>query len=84
MLMKSYSKEGIESLRERLKNASMPKIEGVFTVDDISESMLDGYHNGQERGTTTHIPQVDSAWTWRSGEVKYLDRLSERGKKFIS
>ena len=75
--------EGIESLRERLKNASMPKVEGVFTVDDISESMLDGYHNGQERGTTTHIPQVDSAWTWRNGEVNIWTGYQNEGKSLF-
>ena len=31
--------------------------------------MLDNYRNGQERGTTTYIPSVDSAWTWRNGEL---------------
>ena len=58
--------EGIESLQNRLKMAETPKVEGVFEVDDVVESMLDGFENGQERGTTTYIPQVDNAWTCRS------------------
>ena len=55
--------EGVESLVKRLKSASSPKLEGVFSVDDVRESMLDGFHNGQDRGTTTYIPQIDKAWT---------------------
>jgi len=53
--------EGVESLQKRIKSASTPKVDGIFTVDDITDSMLDGYRNGQERGTTTYIPEVDRA-----------------------
>jgi twinkle protein len=75
--------EGIESLRERLKTAQNPKIEGIFSLDDVRESMLDGYHNGQERGTTTYIKQVDPAWTWRSGEVNIWTGYQNEGKSMF-
>ena len=44
-------------------------MEGIFNVADVEKSMLDGYHNGLERGSTTHIEAIDKAWTWRNGEV---------------
>ena len=72
--------EGVESLQKRLKIASSPKIEGVFCVDDVAESMIDGFHNGQERGTTTYIPEVDKAWTWRNGEVNIWTGYQNEGK----
>ena len=75
--------EGTESLRNRLKNALTPKVEGVFEVDDVIESMLDGFENGQERGTTTYIPQVDNAWTWRSGEVNIWTGYQNEGKSLF-
>lgn len=75
--------EGVESLRERLKNAENPKVEGIFSVCDVQESMLDGYHNGQERGTTTYIPAVDSAWTWRNGEVNIWTGYQNEGKSMF-
>lgn len=75
--------EGTESLRNRLKNAETPKVEGVFEVDDVIESMLDGFENGQERGTTTYIPQVDNAWTWRSGEVNIWTGYQNEGKSLF-
>jgi twinkle protein len=76
-------KEGAESLLNRLKMAETPKVEGVFEVDDVFESMLDGFENGQERGTTTYIPQVDNAWTWRSGEVNIWTGYQNEGKSLF-
>lgn len=75
--------EGVESLRNRLKSASNPKIEGVFSIDDVSESMIDGFYNGQERGTTTYIPEVDRAWTWRNGEVNIWTGYQNEGKSLF-
>lgn len=75
--------EGAESLQKRLKIASTPKVEGIFNVDDVSASMLDGFHNGQERGTTTHIESVDNAWTWRNGEVNIWTGYQNEGKSLF-
>ena len=75
--------EGIESLQKRLKMAEAPKVEGVFEVDDVFESMLDGFENGQERGTTTYIPEVDKAWTWRMGEVNIWTGYQNEGKSLF-
>lgn len=75
--------EGTESLQKRLKIASTPKVEGIFNIDDVSASMLDGFHNGQERGTTTHINSVDNAWTWRNGEVNIWTGYQNEGKSLF-
>jgi len=75
--------EGTESLQKRLKIASTPKVEGIFNVDDVSASMLDGFHNGQERGTTTYIDSVDKAWTWRNGEVNIWTGYQNEGKSLF-
>ena len=75
--------EGTESLQKRLKIASTPKVEGIFNVDDVSASMLDGFHNGQERGSTTYIDSVDKAWTWRNGEVNIWTGYQNEGKSLF-
>ena len=75
--------EGAEKLKERVKNASSPKVEGIFTTEDCKESMMDGYRNGQERGSTTYIPQVDAAWTWRAGEVNIWTGYQNEGKSLF-
>ena len=76
-------REGKESLLKRIKNASDPKVEGVFTASDIRDSLIDGFHNGLERGTTTYIPSVDKAWTWRSGEVTIWTGYQNEGKSLF-
>ena len=75
--------EGVESLKDRVRNAIDPKVEGIFGIDDIFDSMLDNYRNGQERGTTTYIPSVDSAWTWRNGELNIWTGYQNEGKKYV-
>jgi twinkle protein len=75
--------EGVESLQKRLKNAKSPKVEGIFEVEDVMESMLDGFENGQERGSTTYIEEVDKAWTWRMGEVNIWTGYQNEGKSLF-
>jgi len=75
--------EGKESLLERLKNALDPKVEGVFTVGDVYESLMDGFHNGVARGTTTYVGDIDDAWTWRLGEVNVWTGYQNEGKSLF-
>jgi twinkle protein len=76
-------KEGVESLRKRIETAYDPKVEGVFEVNDVMESMLDGFKNGQERGTTTYVSEVDKAWTWRMQEVNIWTGYQNEGKSLF-
>jgi|TARA_R100001086_G_scaffold63867_1_gene29615 twinkle protein len=76
-------KEGIESLKQRVRDAHDPKLEGIFTIDDIYDSMIDSYRNGQERGSTTHISLIDNAWTWRIGEVNIWTGYQNEGKSMF-
>ena len=73
-------KHGDVALLNTLKNAKDIKIEGVFEVEDVKESMLYGYRNGKVRGTTTYIPELDNAWTWRGGEVNLWTGYQNEGK----
>tara|TARA_R100001198_G_C5240951_1_gene218314 strand:- start:3282 stop:5009 length:1728 start_codon:yes stop_codon:yes gene_type:complete len=75
--------EGAQSLKNRLKSASSPQVEGIFELSSVRESMLDGFRNGQERGTTTHIDAIDPAWTWRSGEVNIWTGYQNEGKSLF-
>lgn len=75
--------EGVESLLERLKNAITPKVEGVFSLDDVKNDIIDGFHKGQDMGTTTYIEQVDQAWKWRNGEVNVWTGYQNEGKSMF-
>ena len=37
----------------------------IIRASEIVDEMLHGFKNGKERGSITHIPRVDEAWTWR-------------------
>jgi len=76
-------KYGKEALKETLKNAKDVKIEGIFDVNDVKQSMLNTYRNGQNRGTSTYINCVDNAWKWRGGEVNVWTGYQNEGKTLM-
>jgi len=76
-------KYGKESLSNRIKLAKDVKIEGIFTISDVKDSMINGYRNGQNRGETTGIPEIDKAWTWRNGEVNLWTGYQNEGKSLL-
>mgnify|MGYP000135325752 CR=1 FL=1 len=76
-------KYGSESLKDTIKKAKDVKIEGVFYANDVKDSMLNSYRNGQKRGTTTYVDCVDKAWTWRPGEVNLWTGYQNEGKSLM-
>ena len=76
-------KYGKESLANTIKFAKDVKIEGIFTIADGSSSMLNSYRNGQNRGETTGITEIDKAWTWRNGEVNLWTGYQNEGKSLF-
>ncbi len=55
-------------------------IKGIHTAKSVKEKMMHTYHNGKERGTTTHIERVDKHWTWRPTEVTMWTGYQNEGK----
>lgn len=78
----NYVKSGV-SILEILGKAKEFKIEGVFTADDCADEMLHTFINGKKRGTTTYIPSLDLAWTWRGGEVNVWTGYQNEGKSLF-
>jgi len=76
-------KYGKESLANTIKFAKDVKIEGIFTIADVSSSMINSYRNGQNRGETTGITEIDKAWTWRNGEVNLWTGYQNEGKSLF-
>lgn len=72
--------EGKDILIECYKNAKDVKVTGVFTVDDVSESMLNTFEKGKKRGTTTYFSEFDRIWTHRTGEVTLWTGYMNEGK----
>lgn len=76
-------KYGAFELSQLLKEAKDVKIEGIFTLEDSFDSMMNGFKNGLERGTTTYIDDVDLAWKWRKGEVNLWTGYQNEGKSLF-
>jgi len=76
-------KYGKNALANRVKLAKDVKIEGIFTINDVKDSMLYGYKNGQNRGESTGIDEVNNAWTWRAGEVNLWTGYQNEGKSLF-
>lgn len=76
-------KYGAFELSQLLKESKDVKVEGIFTLEDSFDSMLNGFKNGLERGTTTYIDEIDLAWKWRKGEVNLWTGYQNEGKSLF-
>ncbi len=78
-------KYGKEKLKELIENAKPVKIDGVFSVGDVRDSLVNEYKNGLPRGSTTYFRGVDERWTWRGGDVNLWTGYTNEGKStFLS
>jgi hypothetical protein len=59
------------------------KVDGILLIEDITASMLNGYRNGQNRGETTGVSEIDKAWTWRAKEVNLWTGYQNEGKSLF-
>lgn len=76
-------KYGAFELSQLLKESKDVKVEGIFTLEDNFDSMLNGFKNGLERGTTTYVDEIDLAWKWRKGEVNLWTGYQNEGKSLF-
>ena len=76
-------KYGSFELSLLIKDAKEVKIEGIFTLQDNFKSMMNGFENGQKRGESTYIDDVDKAWKWRTSEVNVWTGYQNEGKSLF-
>ncbi len=55
----------------------------LWTMDDCLDEMIYDLKNGKEKGTTTHIPDIDDAWKWRKGEFNIWTGYANEGKSLF-
>jgi twinkle protein len=55
----------------------------IYKAKDLIEEMLHGYRNGKQRGTTTHITEVDRSWTWRPTDLNIWTGYQNEGKSLF-
>lgn len=52
----------------------------IITISDVKEKMLHGLRHGREKGSTTHIPEMDNCWKWRKKEMNIWTGYMNEGK----
>lgn len=76
-MLLQYGKESLKTAKEQ---AAEVKIEGIYTVEDVAENMLNTFLNGKAKGTTTHFGELDRNYTHRTGEVTLWTGYMNEGK----
>ena len=72
--------DGKDVLIKCFKEAKDVKVSGIYTVSDVSETMITTFKNGKKRGTTTYFSELDPIWTHRTGEVTIWTGYMNEGK----
>lgn len=73
---------GKDKLIKIYENRKEIKLDGVFYLDDVRDSMMRDFYHGKQRGTTTYT-DLDAAWTWMPGEVNLWTGYNNEGKSFM-
>ena len=68
-----------EDVSQNILSSEIP-IQDIIRVQDIRESMIEGYKNGYQKGETTYFPEIDAHWTWKRGEVTLMGGIMNHGK----
>lgn len=71
---------GKDVLIECFKTAKQVKIEGIYTLDDVKDSMIKTFNEGKMRGESTHWHELNENYTHRFGEVTLWTGYMNEGK----
>lgn len=52
----------------------------IIYLDNVRQSMFEGFKTGKAKGTTTYFPDFDKHWTWRKKELNFLGGIGNIGK----
>lgn len=73
----------LEGIGPDVKELLLPKIDfkkGIYRVSDVSKDMDHTFKYGKKRGETTHIPVVDSHFSWKRGDLTCVTGFPQSGK----
>jgi twinkle protein len=73
-------KHGTEVLNGCIVNAKHYPVDGIYTVEDMSESLDNLYFNGWPEGTKTGWGEVDQFYTVQEGQFTVVTGVPSHGK----
>ena len=74
-----FEKEPDEIQQQEIFETELP-LQDIIFVKDISESMIEGFEKGYEKGTTTYFENINPLWTWRKKELTLFYGIPNHGK----
>lgn len=72
-----FGKEGLKSLV--LSSEEIP-IDGIFYVEDIFSSMLEGFKKGIQIAPPTNFGEMDNYFRWKKGDINLCTGYANAGK----
>lgn len=74
------TRHGSDRLRQCIEEAKPYPIEGVITVADVAEQVMELYREGLEGGVSTGWLKLDQHYTVRPGEMTIVTGIPSHGK----
>lgn len=71
---------GKEAVQHLINSAYQYPIEGIETIDDCAEEVLNMYENGFPFGKRIGIDELDQLITWKTGELTTITGMPGSGK----
>lgn len=69
------------ALKLQLAKAKPVPVPGIHTLSEtVRERMIDQFHNGRQKGGTTHFPDIDERFTFLPGELTAVTGIPGHGK----
>jgi twinkle protein len=73
-------KHGKDALKQVLEGAVQWPIEGVFTMDDMTDDVINVYENGYPQGYKINVKQFDDICSFMPGEMTIVTGIPGSGK----
>jgi len=55
----------------------------LIYIDNVKDSMFEGFKSGKAKGKTTYFEDFDKHWTWRRKEVSFVGGIGNMGKTIM-
>lgn len=75
-----YLKHGPLGIKESYEQAKPFPIEGIFTIEDYQDEVLDLYENGLDTGCKLKMPEIDDHISFVKGYLSVITGIPSHGK----
>ena len=66
-----------------INNAQSLPVSGIYSVEDLFESMLENFRNGIQLAPSTRFTEMDNYFRWKKGDITLCTGYGNHGKSFF-